>query len=66
MSGLLMADGHLPGNDAPRLVFLGDCPAHRNDSQREGFGSGIEFPWVHAPGQRNPSAIGHRPSAIQT
>ena len=55
---------NLFGNDAASIVAFGNCPAHFDDAQGEGFRSGFQFDWVHGANLQTQSAIGNRQSAI--
>ena len=55
---------YLLGDDAGRVIVLGNRPGQLDDSQGEGFGSGFQFGWIPAARLQTQSAIGNRQSAI--
>ena len=58
------APQNLFGNDAASVIAFGNCPAHFDDAQGKGLGSGFQFDRVHATKLQTQSAIGNRQSAI--
>ena len=58
------ATQNLFSNDAASVIAFGNCPAHFDDAQGKGPGSGFQFDRVHASKLQTQSAIGNRQSPI--